>query len=359
MASPDTDGALRAQRAALALQLSQGLREERPLADLQAIQARLQLIDGTLGAEPPRPAAWRQQLIALAAVAALVSLVALVPMPSVDFTLEVETGAAQLALAEAGQLGAQRLAGEFRAQGFVRLESADAALQRRAQDEGIDALALRADRLNLRAVRFGAGARLDLQAGMSTLRLAIDGAPHAVSVEFGGAVQTSLGGAPRVTTQVPVVEWLRLVADAQATELWLTRPAQQAWIWRGLRPTALRFVERVQEPDAPVQLQSALRRAVLNLPATSLEWNAPVGSTLELDGLRIERCELGVRDGLTLVVSGTARRVVTATGAHSRSLKPSLLEYVARNHSLGLLWSAAGLLWGISTWMRKQFGGAA
>ena len=45
-------------------------------------------------------------------------------------------------------------------------------------------------------------------------------------------------------------------------------------------------------------------------------------------------------------------------GGFAQSLEPSWLDYAAHNHGLGLLWSAAGLLWGISTWLRKQFGDA-
>jgi hypothetical protein len=288
-----------------------------------------------------RQSGWRREAIALLVVAALVSVAALVPMPRVAFALELEAGAAQLTLDEAGQFGGQPLDHELRAEGFSRLESADPSLLQRARDDGASPLAMRAERLTLNSVGYGAGASVGFEAGSPAVRVAIDGAPHSALFEF--------------TTQVPVVEWLRLGADAKPTELWLTRPAERNWRWRGLRPAALRFIERTQEGVGPVRLQSALRRATLRLPATERELRLAEGGVLELDGLRVDQCELGVGDAITLKISGSARRIVVATGGFTQSLSPSLLEYAARNHSLGLLWSAAGLLWGISTWLRKQF----
>ncbi|MDN3921237.1 hypothetical protein [Roseateles violae] len=357
MTSPEQAAGLSAQAQALREQLRQGLIDGAPLAELQALRTRLQLIEEAL-ASARRPS-WRRQLLALAIVAALVSLVALWPMPRVQFALEAEAGAAQLRLEEAGQLGAQALAGDLRAEGYGRLESADAGLMQRAREEGLSPLLLRAERLKLRSLELGQGARLDIEAGSAGARLAIEGAAHAVAFEFGGAVASSLGGAARTTAQVPMAEWLRLSAEGGATELWLPRAAGQIWPWRGLRPSALRFVERAPGAGGKVELLSALRAATLRLPAVERELQLGAGSTLELDGLRVEQCELQLGDSLRLKLSGSAGAIRSATGGFARSLSPSLLEYLAHNHSLGLLWSAAGLLWGISTWLRKQFAAQA
>jgi hypothetical protein len=354
--APDLGRALAVQAKALRAQLRQGLADGAPLAELQALRARLQLIDEALAGTPAQRPAWRRQMLALAIIAALVSIAALWPLPRTQFALELEAGAAQLTLDRAGQLGAQPLAGELRAEGYARLESADAVLMQRALDEGVSPLLLQAARLHLRSIDHGAGARLDLQAGGAGARLTVDGAPHRAAVEFGGAVTSSLGGAPRVTTQVAQAEWLRLSADAGAGELWLSRAPGQLWQWRGLRPSALRFVERSPAGDGRIALTSALRNGTLRLPAVERELQLGAGSALALDGLELEQCELLLGETLRLKLSGSAQRIRLSTGGFDRSLSPSVLEYAARNHSLGLLWSAAGLLWGISTWLRKQFG---
>lgn len=357
---PDTVGALRERRAALAGQIAQALRVDAPLADVQALHGRLELIDGVLAAAqaPRRASPWGRQAVALAVVAMLVTAAALVRMPRVEFALEVDAGAVQWTAAQAGQLAGQNVAGDLRAEGFERIESADAALLQSAQDHGAAAFNLRAERLVLRSLSYGSGARIDLQAGSPALQLAVDGAAHSVQLEFGGTVQTSFGGTPRQTRQVPVVEWLRLRADASPTELWFARKADPPLRWRGLPASSLRFVERAQDGQGAVRLESALRHATLKLPATERELTLATGSALSLDGLVLERCELVVGDTIVLAASGSARRIATSTGGFERSLSPSVLEYLSHNHGLGLLWSAAGLLWGLSAGLRKLWGAA-
>ncbi len=355
MPAPEHD-ALRAERSALAQRLAQGLAAQTPLAELQALQSRLQFIDGVLAAPAPRGRALRRHVIALTVVAALVSLAALLPMPRVAFTLELVAGAAQLQMNGKGSLAAQTLDGELRAEGFARLESADATLVRRAADSGADQLALRAERLALRRISFPAGAGLEFESGATSVRLALTGAAHSAEFELGGQVSSSFAGSPRETNRYPVAEWIKLVATDAPTELWLAHQADRNYLWRGLQPESLRFVERQSDADGQVRLVSALRQATLRLPATERELQLPSGSGLELDGLRLDQAEMQLGDALTLKVSGSARRLVHTSGGFDRSLKPSLLDYAAHNHSLALLWSAAAALWGIGTWLHKTLG---
>lgn len=368
MTSPDPDSARRrdlsAQRAALARRLAQGLAEKAPLAELQALQSRLRLIDELLAgdaaaARDPRRAL-RHHLVALAIVAALVSLAAWWPVPRTALAIEIDADAAQLTMGEAGALGGQAMGRELRAEGYSRLESGDAALARQAQAEGVNPLALQADRLALRHVRYGAGAQLSFEAGAPAARLAIEGAPHALALEFSGAVTASFGGGPREHRDYPVAEWLTLRADQPRTDsaAWLTLADPAGCVWQGLRPARLRLIARESGADGQVRLQSALRRARLRLPAIERELTLAAGTELSLDGLRIDRSELRLGDTVSLTMSGSVRHIGVRTGGFAQSLQPSWLEYAAHNHALAALWSAAGLLWGVSTWLRRQWGDA-
>ena len=60
-------------------------------------------------------------------------------------------------------------------------------------------------------------------------------------------------------------------------------------------------------------------------------------------------------DSIILKLAGTARVLATRTGDFERSLKPSLLEFLARHHTVGLFWSSALMLWGAIAWLRNQF----
>jgi hypothetical protein len=347
---------LRTQRSALAQRLAKGLDEEAPITELKDIQARLQLIDGVLADSAPRNRALRRHVIALLVVAAIVSLAALTPMPRVSFVLELNAGAAQLRMNNSGILAGQTLDGEMRAEGFSRIQSADPTLAQRTQDSGVSQLSLQAQRLSLRRIGFPAGARLDFAAGTQTVRLAIEGAAQTAEFEIGGEVSSSFGGSPRESGNYAVAEWLKLDSDTAPTELWFARKPDRSYLWRGLEPASLRLVERQAGADGQVRLVSALRQGVVRLPATDRELRLITGSSLELDGLQLDQADLTLGEQVALRLSGSAQRMVVETGGFKQSLKPSLLDYVAHNHSVGLLWSSAGLLWGISTWLRKTLG---
>jgi hypothetical protein len=57
-------------------------------------------------------------------------------------------------------------------------------------------------------------------------------------------------------------------------------------------------------------------------------------------------------------LAGTASTIESQVGSFRRSLKPSVLEWLARHHTLGLLWSSAVFLWGASAWLRKPWNAA-
>jgi hypothetical protein len=361
---PAPSRGLNAQRVDLARRLAQGLADDAPLAELQAMQARLKLIDELMARDeaaargPGREL--KHHLVALAIVAALVSLAAWWPVSRTALTIEIDADAAQLTMGEAGALGGQAMGHELRAEGYSRLESGDATLARQAQAEGVNPIALRADRLALRSVSYGAGAQLSFEAGAPAARLAIEGAPHALALEFSGAVAVSLAGAPGERRDYPVAEWLNLRAEPPhtASAAWLTPPDHAGYAWLGLRPASLRLIARESGADGQVRLQSALRRAHLRLPAIERELTLQAGTELSLDGLLIDQSELRLGDAVSLTMSGSARHIGVRTGGFAQSLEPSWLEYAAHNHALATLWSAAGLLWGISSWLRRQWGEA-
>ncbi len=346
-----------------------------PLADLKEVQARLQMVNFALDAavaNQPRPkphaTALYRHLAALIVVAALVTLAALLPMPRASFALELEAGSAQLLMQDKGNLDGQGLGNEFRAEGFTIFESADVAMQQRARDGGAEQIGVVAERLSLRRIAFPAAATLDFEAGSPMVRLAINGAPniaphsapdrepHSAEFEFSGAVSSSFGGAPREASNYSVAEWIKLVSGPAPTQLWLARAPDKNLVWRGLKPVSVRWVERQANADGQVRWVSAIRSGVIRLPATHGEVALRPDSALEMDGLQLELADLTLGSTVGLKLSGSASRIDLNTAGFKQSLKPSLLEYAARNHSLGLVWSAAGLLWGISAWLRKLLG---
>lgn len=355
-------------RAVAARQLAQRLQAgDAPLAELRELQERVRLIDTVLGDPALQRQARRRALAgSLLAVALLTSLAAAVEMPSLPFSLELGASAAALRMDAAGELGPQALDGELQVEGYSALASADAALVQRARAQRADRIGVQASHLRLRRLAYPAGSLLRLQAGAEAARIAVESPqpPIVVELEMAGPTAIDLNAADgRSRIDYGPGEWLRLVAgDPAAAQrkpppltLVLPRRADRSLGWRGLQPTALHFVERQSRGAAPPVFVSALTQARITLPATGAELRLQAGDGLELDGLVLERCELSLGSELRMSLSGSARVMRTRVGAFERSLKPSLLEFLARNHTIELLWGAAAMLWGTTTWLRKQF----
>lgn len=354
-------------------------------AELQGLQQRLQMLDAALAAlatrhpapgpapaavPAPRPrppaARWLAAAWPVLLVATVLLVAATVPVRSVPLSMALQAGSVTLQLQEAAQIELPAAAGPLRAEGFTQLQSGDAALQRLAGEAGADRLLIEATELRLRSLQLPAGTRLTLQAAAGQLLLQVEApvSPVVAELQWRGQTRLQLGDAVQAGPQAHT-EWLRLQAgDAQRPSpapppLLLALPATGQQL-RGLRAESLRFAERVDGGGAVARVGSSLQEGLVQLPATGAQHRIAAGDWLEVDGLAVERLLLqATPGGLSITGSGSAGGVRTRIGDFEQSLKPSLLEMVARHHLVGLLWSAAALLWGALAWVRRQLGAAA
>lgn len=371
MAVPEPPPPLESARADAARRLAERAADpDAPLPELRDLGERLRLIDAGLEARAALPAPrrrWPPALWPALAVAALVSLAAAVPVRSVPFTLDLRAQAATLQFDAAGELDAQPVDGELRLEGQTRLESPAPAMAREAATQGADPLVLRAPQLTLRRVAYPADATLTASAGRQ-LQFVVEAptAPLVAEVEFAGTTAWRIGDAEASPPlDFAHAEWLRASAGDAAQParrppplaLWLGRAPGRSYVWNELRPVALHFVARRAGGAAGEQpvVASSIEQAQITLPATGGEVRLEAGARLELGGLLLERFEMTAGDSIGIKLAGTARVLVTRTGDFERSLKPSLLEFIARHHTVSLFWSSALLLWGALAWMRKQF----
>ena len=356
---------LRAVRSAVANQLAQrAAQADAPLGELRELQERLHLLDAALAESEQAPKRhWQVPLVLALVVATLVSLAAAIPVRRVPFTLDLQARAVSLQFDDKGELSSQAVDSELRVGGFTRLESPATALAKAAAQSSPDHIALNAPQLSLRRVVYLAGSVLIVEAGPQVhLSLQASRSPVVAELEFTGPTTWHFGDTQsRQSNNYAHLEWTRLIGGDSAApnrrppplDLWLERPAGRNYTWKGLHPVALEFIERSAATQAVVT--SSLEQASITLPATGAEVRLADGDRLELTGLELERFELVVGDRVGLKLSGSARTLATRTGDFERSLKPSLLEFVARNHTIGLFWSAAVMLWGVVAWLRKQF----
>ena len=226
-----------------------------------------------------------------------------------------------------------------------------------------DRIALNAPHLSLRRLGYPSGSVLIVEAGPQVhLSLQAPRSPVVAELEFTGSTTWHFGDTQsRQSIDYAHLEWTRLIGGDIAApnqrppplDLWLDRSTGRDYTWKSLRPVSLEFIER--SDAAQTVVTSSLEQASITLPATGAEIRLAGGDRLELAGLELERFELMVGDRVGLKLSGSARVLTTRTGDFERSLKPSLLEFVARNHLIGLFWSAAVMLWGVVAWFHKQF----
>ena len=369
---PPLTDALRQQRAALSAQLANSLAAgDTPLADLRDLRDRLAMLDGALAALAANaPRRWLALLWPVAAVAAVLSTAAAVSVPIVPLSLDLQSTAVTLVLAEASTLSPVVVAGELRIEGFSTLESADDSLVRAAKAESADRVAVRADELRLRSLQLPAGTRLTLRAraGATELQVESERPPVVADIELRGRTALLLNDAAMaLERRFDHGEWLRLVSGdtAHPTQppppllLTLARPGESVLRWAGLHPQALQFTERRASAGAGAvaAVGSSIEAGRVVLPATGETLQLSAGDGLAVDGLVVERFEVVAGATLALKLTGSARQLDWRTGEFSRSLKPSLLEYAARHHLVKLLWGSAAVLWGALAWIRQQVGG--
>ena len=363
--TPIDDAQLRALRDEAASRLALRLSEpDAPLSELRELLERVKLAEAAL-ADPRRQRALRLRIVlgSLLAVALVLSVAATVRMPSVAFSLELDADAAQMQLGPAGEVGAQTLAGSLQARGWARLDTANATLRTLGANARPPQLDISAQLLRLQRISYPADSLLRIAAGPAAVGLTFEAPQGLLRLELDAAGPAALNlgnsGAP-VRLDFGPGEWIGLEAGDAASsqrppplDLQLGRTGTQTLTWLGLQPRGLRFVDRQIVGGGQTRIVSALQRATINLPATGGMVKLQAGDRLEIDGLDVERCELVAGSSLALRVSGTAREMRAGVGGFDRSLKPSVLEFVARNHALLLLWSAAGGLWGAGLWLRK------
>ena len=374
MSSPENMTTLAGVRAEAARHLAERAADPATsLPELRDLHERLRLIEAGLAAsQAPQPRRrWLLTLWPVLLVAALVSVGAAVPIRSVPFTLELQAREVALQLDAAGELASQAVDTELRVEGQLHIESPSAALMADADGSSADQLMLRSPHLTLRRVGYPARTRVVVRSGPQ-VQFTFDapGLPLGAEVEFAGSTSWRVGdGMDSTPIDFKHAEWVRATTRDAARpgrrppplDVWLGRAGGKTYAWRNLRPVALEFVERApgESVSGAAVVASSLEQGHLTLPATGGDVQVGAGDRLEIAGLVLERFELVAGDTVGIKLSGTARVLRTRTGDFERSLKPSLLEFASRHHTVSLLWSAALVLWGVIGWMRKQFDGGA
>jgi hypothetical protein len=338
---------------------------EATLTELRELHEHLRLVDAALVERKAQGKAKRAPLLVLVVAIAFASLVlGYLRMPSTPFSMDLEASSITLELPPDASLGSQSLSEGIRIEGFSSVESSRRALLAGKPTGTERSMALRAQTLLLQRIRSGGRSVLRMDASAKAARVSLEALTGGVTatIEVIGVAEIQASPGETRTVDTGLGDWIAFGTEprsggrAAPLDVVLNRGDQQSFVWTGLRPDSVRFVERQSRGEGEVGLWSSIKSARIRLPARKAEVELRAGDDLELSGLAIERCDITVADDVTVHLSGTAERIESVVGTFSRSLKPSVLEYFASNHAIGLFWSAAGFLWGATVWVRRQFG---
>ncbi|MEP6502428.1 MAG: hypothetical protein ABJD97_03815 [Betaproteobacteria bacterium] len=337
------------------------LQHDADQAQVDAAQHELAQLDAALAALPAAPVRrWRAEVGAALAAAIVLSLAATLDMPSAAFTLELEADSATFDLPDAGRLEPQVAVGGVRVGGFDTFDAASPALASlRAANPG-GTLDLRAPAIQVSRIAWPAASRLGIDATAAKARITVESGRAAANLrlEAAGAASVALGAAHPAAIDLGAGEWIELGSAGDKPRpltIALAVAPDKPWRWADLRPADIRFMELQPSHQGGSEPASSLRGATVRLPATDAVVQLRKGDGLELDGLRVERSELTVADTVRLTLVGTARAIRRSSGGVQQSLKPTWLEFLARNHGVATLWAGAVFLWGGRAWLAKLF----
>ena len=347
----------RAERFALLM-----LDEHADAVQRAAAQGELEQADAALAAWPAEPRrAWRAEAATALAAALLLSLAATLDRPSAAFTLELEADGASFELPAAGTLAPQTAVGGVRVGGFDTFTVASPALAGlRAAHPGAT-LDLRAPAVLVSRIAWPAASRLSVDTTGSKPRITLESGHAAdnLRLEVSGAASVALGGAsPPAALDLGAGEWMELGSAGDKPRpltIALAVAPDKPWQWDGLQPAAARFTELQPSHQGSSEPGSSIRSATLRLPETDAVVQLRQGDGLELDGLHIARGELALAGTVRLTLAGSAKAIRRSTGGVRQSLKPTWLEFLARNHGVAALWAGAVFLWGGRAWLSRLF----
>ena len=118
-----------------------------------------------------------------------------------------------------------------------------------------------------------------------------------------------------------------------------------------VQPTSLRFVERIADGSDGREFASSVIGGTIYIPSMGQTLTLEQGEAVDIEDLSAEMARVTVGDQVHIRLRGTAGDIRLGSGKFARHVAPTMLEYLAKNHILTLLWGLAGtvggLLWSI------------
>lgn len=358
----DTD-ALRARRRATAAELQQLLTSEtvdaRRLAELRE---RIETIDLLLtGRRSPLFSQLKPLLVVGVAAGAIVTGLLAWKADFVPVQLEIEARAITAQLREEAEITGLPIDKNLQVRGLAWIESPrfDAASRSSAQEFAANAGWMRIQRLTATK-----DATLSVERGPQSLVVTVTRRPATLELLLRDGVRMSVTGqsgpgAP-FEGQFSVAEPVRMGSAAGER----TTPAAGLELSAGLagdrtaqfvfEPRELTFLERVPQRRSGAEFASSIVSGTISFDGMERRYRIEEGDVIDVRGFEPDSARVSIAEILRLRARGTAQQVSLRRGATRRSLAPSMLEFLAQNHTLASAWGAVGLISGL-LWSAFRF----
>jgi hypothetical protein len=358
----ETD-ALRARRRAAAAELQQLLTAEpvdaRRLADLRE---RVETIDLLLTERrSPLFSQLKPLLVVGVAAGAIVTWLLTWKADFVPVQLEIEARALSAQLREEAELTGVLVDQNVQVRGVAWIESPrfDAASLSAAREFAANAGWMRIQRLTA-----SKDATLGVERGAQSLVVTVTRRPATLELLLRDAARMSVvsqsGPGGEFEGQFSVAEPVRMGSAAGER----TTPAAGLELSAGFapdrtaqfvfEPRELTFLERVPQRRSGVEFASSIVSGTISFDGIERRYGIEEGDVIDVRGFAPEAARVSIGATLRLRARGTAQQVSLRRGATSKSLAPSMLEFLAQNHTLALAWGAVGLISGF-LWSAFRF----
>ena len=328
--------------------------------ELKRAQERIGFFDAALSAQSVKlPRKLKVAVLCLAISSAVLLGLALTPVGHAPFVLTAESLTISAVTREPTMLTLVALRGEVTVEGADEISGARIEANTDSASKGATGRFV-ADKVFLREVQIPAHAVVDLDAtpnaaslSITTLSGSIAGTVDLVTPTFIGVGRRAQGSRDPDAVSLADRELLRFRSSPDAAPsgpatVRITSNRLEGWpIVNEVWPQSLRFLQRRSSTDSAPKYVSSLLKGTVVLPWTGATVQIERGDVLEIDDIDVGRFEMKVDDLVQVQVNGSAKRIGLRTGAAEKSLKPSLLEFLTRNHGVAMLWSSAVFIWGL------------
>jgi hypothetical protein len=344
---------LKKLKRSLAAELAAKLTTDAAPEELAARKARIDHIDAALKSLVPSYWVRLRPVLLVAVSIALLATLSLVWRASfLPIVLDVWASAVTLEMASPARIENVRFANSVELRGVDWISSPRIPGET-PSDEPIGVAELSAVWLRMDDLTIPEGAALELEVRDASLTAIVTSHRALESAFQLKGAATVAPGAQTLQFEFDEPEALRLGSGARAdgaSERTLEINGQLApgmGFSFDLNPASLRFVERVASGTGGQAFASSVLEGTISISAMERTEKLELGDVIVIGGLSVEMARVTVDDRIHLRLRGVAGDIRVGSGNFARHVAPTMLEYLAKNHILALLWTLAGTLGGL------------